>query len=58
MISRVLRAEEFYEEGLRPRQQSDDIIAAIPVGEAMEAVRYVLDASRARTIDLGGATPS
>jgi ADP-heptose:LPS heptosyltransferase len=48
MISRVLRAEQFYVEGLKPRLQSDDIIRAVPVGEAMDAVRYVLDAARAR----------
>jgi heptosyltransferase-1 len=58
MISRVLRADEFYVEGLRPRQQRDDIITAVPVGEAMEAVRYVLDASRARTVERGDAAPS
>jgi ADP-heptose:LPS heptosyltransferase len=58
MISRVLRAEEFYVEGLRPRKQSDGIVTAVPVGEAMEAVRYVLDASRARSIEPGGAALS
>jgi heptosyltransferase-1 len=58
MISRVLRAEEFYVAGLRPRRQSDDIISAVPVGEAMEAVRYVLDASRARTVEPGDTVPS
>ena len=58
MISRVLRAEEFYVEGLRPRLQSVDIISAVPVGEAMEAVRYVLDAGRARTIEPGESAPS
>jgi len=58
MISRVLRAEEFYVEGARPRLQSDDIITAVPVGEAMEAVRYVLDAGRAQTLEPGDSALS
>lgn len=57
-ISRVLRANEFYVEGVRPRLQRDDIVSAVPVGEAMEAVRYVLDASRARNVGPGASTPS
>lgn len=58
MVSRVLRAEEFYVEGLRPRRQPSDIIAAVPVGEAAEAVRYVIDVSRARMAERGEARPS
>lgn len=51
MISRVLRAEDLYVEGLKPRLQSDDIISAVGVAEAMDAVRYVLDAARARAVE-------
>ena len=53
MISRVLRAEEFYVEGLRPRRQAPDVVTAVAVGEAAEAVRYVIDASRARSVERG-----
>lgn len=54
VISRVLRAEEFYVEGVKARRQPEEIVTAVPVGEAMEAVRYVLDASRAIGLRRGG----
>jgi heptosyltransferase-1 len=58
VISRVLRAEEFYVEGVKARSQPEEIVTAVPVGEAMEAVRYVLDASRAMSLRRGGLSLS
>jgi heptosyltransferase-1 len=58
MISRVLRADEFYVEGLRPRHQAADIVAAVAVGEAADAVRYVIDASKAVAVERGEIRPS
>jgi heptosyltransferase-1 len=57
-ISRVLRAAAFYGEGRSARRRSAEIVAAVPVGEAAEAVRYVIDAGRARTIARGEVRPS
>ena len=58
VVSRVLRAEEFYVEGAKARRQPEEIVSAVPVGEAMEAVRYVLDASRALSLRRGGVALS
>jgi lipopolysaccharide heptosyltransferase I len=47
--SYVLRAEEYFEPGLRPSRQPDELITAVPVGEALEAIEQLLAANRART---------
>jgi ADP-heptose:LPS heptosyltransferase len=46
--SYVLRAEEYFERGRRPRRQPAELITAVPVGEAFEADEQLLSASRIR----------
>jgi len=43
--SYVLRADEYYEEGVRHAKQPEEIITAVPVGEAFEAVEQLLAAA-------------
>jgi ADP-heptose:LPS heptosyltransferase len=47
--SYVLRAEEYLLRGVRPRKQPPEIITAVPVGEAFEAIEQLLSAERARS---------
>lgn len=42
--SYVLRADEYLDERLRPSQQPEEVITAVPVGEAFEAVEQLLAA--------------
>jgi heptosyltransferase-2 len=44
---RVLRAAEFVRQGVRPSNQSGEIVSAVAVGEAFDAVHYLMH-SRAR----------
>ena len=44
----VLRAEEHVRRGLPPRAQPAELVTAVPVGEAFEAVEQLLAANRAR----------
>ena len=44
--SYVLRADEYYEKGVRPSRQPPELITAVPVGEALEAVEQLLAARR------------
>jgi ADP-heptose:LPS heptosyltransferase len=48
--SYVLRAEEYFERGRPPGRQPAELISAVPVGEAFEAVEQLLDAQRIRTL--------
>jgi heptosyltransferase-1 len=43
--SYVLRADEYVDQRLRPSRQPDEIVTAVPVGEAFEAVAQLLAAS-------------
>lgn len=42
--SYVLRADEYVDDRLRPSQQPEEVITAVPVGEALEAVEQLLAA--------------
>jgi len=46
--SYILRAEEYFERGERPGRQPAELISAVPVGEALEAVEQLLSAGRLR----------
>ena len=46
--SYILRAEEYLERGARPGRQPAELISAVPVGEALEAVEQLLSAGRVR----------
>jgi ADP-heptose:LPS heptosyltransferase len=46
--SQVLRADEHYVEGVRASRQLADIVTAVPVGEAFEAVVALLRAAAKR----------
>jgi ADP-heptose:LPS heptosyltransferase len=48
--SYVLRAEEYFERGVRPSRQPPELITAVPVGEALEAVEQLLSADRLRSL--------
>jgi len=43
---RVLRAAEFFRVGVRPTYQSEQIISAVAVGEAFDAVDYLVQSGR------------
>jgi ADP-heptose:LPS heptosyltransferase len=51
--SRVLRAQEYYVEGLKPSRQADEVVTAVPVSEAMEGVIELLAASSRETSGIG-----
>ena len=45
VLSRVLRADEYYVEGLKPSRQADEVVTEVPVGEAFEGVMELLAVS-------------
>ena len=49
--SRILRADEYYVEGRRASRQADELVTAVPVGEAMEGVMELLASSTPATLD-------
>jgi heptosyltransferase-1 len=47
--SYVLRAEEYVKRGQPPRRQTTELVTAVPVGEALEAIEQLLSANRMRS---------
>jgi ADP-heptose:LPS heptosyltransferase len=44
-VTRLLRAEEYYVEGLPPGRQSRELVHAVPVGDMLRAIEELLVAS-------------